>query len=179
MISTQEHLNWIDYAIIGIIAFSTMISFFRGFIREAISLMAWILGLIVSLKYAIVLQTYFTPWISSEAVRYFITFVALFLMIVFAGLLVNLLIHMLLNKTGMSLTDRFIGIFFGALRGGAIVAVMLLMLTNLGTIADSFALQQSTLAPRFKPILFWLNGFLPKKMKAVTQWVANDFRIHQ
>ena len=102
----MQNFNWIDYAIFGIIGFSTMISFFRGFVREAISLVAWVLGVLVSLKYAMVLQVYLTPWVASESVRYFITFVVLFLVIVLTGLLINVLVSLLMNKAGLSFPDR-------------------------------------------------------------------------
>lgn len=174
-----EHLNWIDYTIIGVIAFSTLMSFFRGFIREAISLIAWTLGLVVSLKYAMVFQIYLSPWIDSEAVRYFSAFVILFLVIVLAGLLMNMLVHTLLDKTALSILDRFIGIFFGVLRGCAIVALMLLMLTHLGTVTDSMALRQSMLAQAFKPTVLWLNRFLPDKMKFLSEWLKDDFHSHR
>lgn len=179
MISVVEHFNWVDYTILGVVAFSTLISFFRGFMREAISLAAWVLGLLVSLKYAIILQVYLAPWVTSESIRYFITFVVLFLVIVLSGLIINIFVHILLNKSGMSITDRFIGLFFGAARGIAIVAIMLLMLTHFGTFTESLALSQSKVATRFKPIVTWLNGFLPDKIKAATEWVQNDFRLQR
>lgn len=31
-------LNWVDYVIIGVIAFSLLVSLIRGFVREALSL---------------------------------------------------------------------------------------------------------------------------------------------
>lgn len=32
---------WIDYAIIAVIAFSSLVSLIRGFVREALSLVTW------------------------------------------------------------------------------------------------------------------------------------------
>ncbi|MCO6561298.1 MAG: CvpA family protein, partial [Gilliamella sp.] len=37
-------MNWVDFTIIGIIAFSALISIVRGFVREALSLISWILA---------------------------------------------------------------------------------------------------------------------------------------
>ena len=34
-------MNWIDFAIIGVVAVSTLISLVRGFLKEAISLTIW------------------------------------------------------------------------------------------------------------------------------------------
>ena len=44
--------NWLDYTIVGIVVLSTIVSFFRGFIREAISLCIWAIGIVLALKLA-------------------------------------------------------------------------------------------------------------------------------
>lgn len=175
---TLQQLNWIDIAIIVIVGFSTIISFFRGFVREVISLVAWLLGLIISLKYAVILQVYLSPWIGVESVRYFISFMALFLSIVVLGLLINWLVSVLMAKAGLSFTDRLIGVFFGAARGAIVVAVILLMIAHLGTVRDSVALRESRLSPQFKPMVIWLNSFLPSKMQAVSEWVEVESSTH-
>ncbi len=179
MTDVTQHFNWIDYAILAVVGVSALISFFRGFVREAISMIAWVAGLFVALKFSITAQTYLSSWISSESIRYFICFVSIFLIIVIVGLVINLIVGLLMKSTGLSIADRFVGIFFGTVRGMAIVAVMLLMLSNMGSIRDSAALSQSTLAVKFKPAILWLNGFLPNRMKAMTQWVKSDLRIHK
>ena len=37
-------MNWLDLFIIGVIAISAIISLFRGFTKEAISLATWVLA---------------------------------------------------------------------------------------------------------------------------------------
>lgn len=175
---TLQQLNWIDYAIIVIVGFSTIMSFFRGFVREIISLVAWLLGLIISLRYAVVAQNYLAAWIAVESVRYFVSFVALFLSVVMLGLLINALVSVLMAKAGLSFTDRLIGVFFGAARGAIVVSVILLMIAHLGTVRDSVALRESQLSPQFKPMVVWLNSFLPNKMQVVTEWVEEDNNTH-
>ena len=44
--------NWIDYAIFSVIFISMLISFLRGFVKEAISLFIWLAAIIVALKFA-------------------------------------------------------------------------------------------------------------------------------
>jgi len=43
---------WIDYVIIGIIALSAIISIVRGFVKEVLSLAAWILAFWVALTFS-------------------------------------------------------------------------------------------------------------------------------
>jgi membrane protein required for colicin V production len=46
-----SHLNWLDYAILGILVFSTLVSLVRGFVREAISLVVWIAAIWLGFLY--------------------------------------------------------------------------------------------------------------------------------
>ena len=164
--------NWVDYTIIGIVVFSTIISFFRGFVREAVSFVVWTIGVLVALRFADPLQLYFRghAWIHSPTLRYLIAFVALFLLILIVGVLINALIHSLVSKVGLSLMDRLIGIFFGAARGALIVAV-LLMFAMVGNVHERGAIAQSRLATDFKPMVTWLNDFVPQRMKQFSHWV--------
>ena len=43
---------WMDYAILIIIGISALISVLRGFVREALSLLGWIIAIWVSLSFA-------------------------------------------------------------------------------------------------------------------------------
>lgn len=165
-------LNWVDYSILGIIVFSIIISFFRGFSREAVSLVVWVVGIMVALKFADPTSIFFKTWIASPTLRYIIAFATLFLIIFIAGILLNAAIHALVKKAGLSLTDRMLGVIFGAARGLLIVAV-LLMFVSVGKVKDGTYLTQSRLALKFKPMVVWLNAFLPTQMKGFSQWVMN------
>ena len=95
-------LNWVDYSILGIIVFSIIISFFRGFSREAVSLVVWVLGIMVALKFADPTSIFFKTWIASPTLRYIIAFATLFLIIFIVGILLNAAIHALVKKAGLS-----------------------------------------------------------------------------
>ncbi len=174
MINPAAHsLNWVDYSIIGVIAFSTIISFFRGFSREAVSLVIWVVGILIALKFAEPASILLKSWIASPSLRYVIAFAALFLIIFIVGIFINAIIHAFVKNTGLGVTDRILGIIFGVARGLFIVAV-LLMFVSVGKIKDGTYLAQSRIAPEFKPMVVWLNSFLPLQMKQFSQWVMNE-----
>ena len=58
----------IDYIIIGIIAFSIIVSLLRGFVREVMSLASWVVAFIVASQFYPYLATYLTQ-IESDYVR--------------------------------------------------------------------------------------------------------------
>ncbi|MFV9988905.1 MAG: CvpA family protein [Coxiella endosymbiont of Dermacentor nuttalli] len=107
-----SHFNWVDCTIIGIVIFSIIVSFFRGFVREIISLVTWIAAVTVAFKFTEPIQIYLNIWISSDFLRYIVAFSILFLAVFIFGIFVNLITRILVRKTGLTIIDRLLGVFF-------------------------------------------------------------------
>ena len=77
--------------------------------------------------------------------------------------LVTRLISMLVTKTGLSGTDRSLGVVFGLIRGGTIItlAVILGLILELST-AEWW--RESLLIPYFEQWALWAQQFLPESM---------------
>lgn len=145
---------WIDYTIIAIIGFSCLVSLIRGFVREALSLITWGCAFFIASHY----YFYLTDWLSgfsSQLVRNGVAIAILFIATLLVGAVVNYVISTLVNKTGLSGTDRVLGVCFGALRGVLIVSAVLFFLDSFTSMADSDAWRQSQLIPHFRFIIEW------------------------
>lgn len=155
---------WADFVILAVILLSALISLWRGFMREAISLATWILAFWVAIGFAEVLALRFTGWIETPSLRLITAFAALFFAVLILGAMVNHFVSIAVERTGLSGTDRFIGVFFGTLRGIVVVAVLVL----LGMVAklprDQWW-QDSVLIPYVQPVAGWLRGFLPDDIR--------------
>ena len=119
-------LNWVDMSIISVIAFSMLSSFMRGFVKEVISIVSWVAAVLLSLRFAGELGHHFTA-VSSEQIRYVLAFVAITIVTLLAGMILNVLVGLLTSKRGISLVDRGLGLCFGAGRGVLLVAVGLML----------------------------------------------------
>jgi membrane protein required for colicin V production len=166
-------LNWVDYTLMGIVLLSTVISFFRGFLREAISLISWVSALVFALLFSDQLQKLMTDWIGSELLRYVLAFIVIFVAVILLGIIINAIVHLFVKSTGFSLPDRLMGLFFGFIRG-ILVVLVLLMFVNMGTLTETDALVQSRLAKYFKPAVTWMGSYLPDAMQEVSRWVKGD-----
>lgn len=160
-------LNVADFIIIGIIVISTLISLFRGFVREVLSLTTWVIAFIVAFKFCGKLAPIFTPYVDNQSLRMAIGFGILFLIILILGDLISYMIAKFASKKGLSGVDRTFGMIFGFIRGVLLVTVILL-LASLGSSSHDSWYQQSYLIPHFQSMVNWLHGFLPAKLGGVS-----------
>lgn len=157
------NLIWVDYFILGVIALSVLLGLWRGFLREAISLGAWICAFIMAFLFVDEGAAYLDRYIGIPPVSITLAFGGLFLCMLMLGGLVNLIVAQLVEPTGLSGTDRLLGVLFGLLRGGAFVAVLVL-LAGLTPLPQDVWWKQSPLLPHFQQAALWLRGFLPPEL---------------
>jgi len=172
-------MPWLDYVLIIIIAVSALISLMRGFVREAFSLAIWILAFWISWSFFRELALQFEPLVESPTVRIGVAFGLLMLATLVVGGLVNYLLIQLVERTGMSGTDRFIGMIFGMARGVLLVAVLVL-LAGLTTFPQETWWNDSQMVPYFEELAYWLRDLLPEDLAEYFRYASlpvNEQRI--
>ena len=156
-------MNWADYAIIAIIGISVAVSLLRGFMREALSLITWIVALWVSLMFFQPFSEYFAPWIGVASARMVAAFVTLFVVVLVGGAIVNSIVSKLVKKTGLTGTDRVIGVLFGFARGVVVVALLVLS-AGLTALPQDAWWEEAHLLNHFQGLALWMKDFLPAEL---------------
>ncbi len=153
-------MNWADYFILGLIGLSALVSIWRGFIKEALSLATWVVAFLVAFAFSDPLADLLTPWISLPSARAALAIALLFVAVLLLGGVIGYLAGQLVRKTGLSGTDRILGTVFGVARGIMIVAAMVL-LAGLTALPQDPWWRESQLMPHFERVALWLADYLP------------------
>jgi membrane protein required for colicin V production len=161
---------WVDYVIIGIVGASALISLVRGFVRETVSLIVWVLAFAAAWAWFRELAAHLVAWVSTPSLRLGLAFVILLLVVLVLGGIVGFLIGQLVDKTGLSGTDRLLGMVFGAARGAVLVAILVL-LAGLTPFPQGFWWHESRLIPHFQHLAVWLLGLLPPDIAGYFRFV--------
>lgn len=151
---------WVDLAILAVIALSAVIGFFRGFLREAIGLMTWILAFYLAFTFADIGAVWLERWISVGSARLAVAFGIIFIGVLLLGAIVNFIIGRLVTQTGFAGTDRAIGGLFGVLRGIGIL-IVLVLLAGVTPVPRDAWWQQSIFIGHLQNGAVWVRGFLP------------------
>lgn len=152
----------VDYAILAIILLSAFISLIRGFVREALSLAGWIAAIWISITFSGGLSELdlIKRTIADVTLRLIVSFLTLFVLTLITSGIINFFAVKLVHRTGLTGTDRFLGVVFGFLRG-ALLVVVLVLLAGLTPMPKESWWDQSIFLFRFEAVATWLSDFLP------------------
>jgi len=120
-------MQTIDYFILGLVLLSIGAGFVRGFFKEAISLATWILASFLALKFGDLFVGLFDSYFASPVLQLWASRVTLFLLVVIVGTLTSHLINALLDNSGLSTTDHFLGMIFGFVRGVLLAGLLVIL----------------------------------------------------
>ena len=127
----MDALHWADWGILFVVGLSGLMSLRRGIVKEALSLVIWVVAVFVSATFATSLEIQMLEGIESPALRRAAAYSLLFVLTLVLGGMINFLLASLVRATGLTGTDRFLGMFFGVARGILVVLVGLLVLFQL------------------------------------------------
>lgn len=143
----------------------------RGLIKEALSVANWIIALLIAVTFRDHLASLLVHYIETPSLRQLVAFGILFVVTLLVGALVNYLIGELVKITGLSSTDRILGMVFGLLRGFVVVMAVLLLIPPIISIDQDKWWSESLLIPNFLAFEDWARAVA----KSVGDWLAQLF----
>lgn len=147
-------MNLADGVVLAIVGVSCFFSLWRGFAAEAISLLSWVAAFIIAKLFSVPFTVLLEPYLETPSLRIGVSFVVLFILTLVIGALIARIMSMLIDVTGLSATDRLLGLGFGFARGVLICVVLVFLLRMTPVVQDPWW-QQSELIPHLVLMEDW------------------------
>jgi membrane protein required for colicin V production len=162
-------MNGADYLILGVLFASVVLGVIRGFVREAIGVLAWLGGVWLAWRYAPWLEPQLGGMIGEPPVSTWAARTLIVIGVLIVGWLVAAVLSHFLRHSGLSLVvDRLLGLFFGLVRGAVVVAVFVL----LGQFVELNRVgwwRESQLLPYASELAGWIQTFAETGIEALEQ----------
>ncbi len=163
-----------DYFIIATLGISAVISLSRGFFKEVISLGSWLIAVWAAFTFAEKLAPKIVTLIPVEnlalgesvIIQTLVSGALIFFAILMLGALVNYIFSVAVQKTGLTGSDRFLGMIFGAARGALIVAIVTMVISKSSLVQKEQWWQASKLKPHALRAANIVQAITPEKFKA-------------
>ncbi|GAC1698784.1 MAG: CvpA family protein [Steroidobacteraceae bacterium] len=120
-------MNSADYLIIAAILISAAIGAARGFLREAVSLGAWVIALFVAWHFSDLIEPHLGGLLGSSEVRPWAARVIIVVLLLLLGSMVGAALTHFVRLSIFSGTDRLLGFVFGMLRGLVLLGVFAIL----------------------------------------------------
>ena len=152
-----DHMNPLDWVLLGIIAISMLLGVVRGFMREVISLAGWIAGIWLAFRFAAELGALFPFAVDLPLVRTGVAAVLIVVSCVFAAALVGWLVREFVKAVRLSAADRTLGGLFGLARGALIVGLLVFLVRDTAIYRDPLWRESLILPPIEAALAFALR----------------------
>jgi len=164
---------WADWLLLAALVLSIVIGIFRGFTREILGLVSWIVALVAALLLAPGAVGWLEPHISTPSLRIASSYALVFFVVLVLGAVVTSIVSMLVRKSALSGFDRMVGGGFGLIRG-VLVVVVVVWLVGLTPARQDPWWTQSMLIPRAEWLAEGFRSLMPEKWQKYAMPVAAE-----
>jgi len=170
-------MNPLDIGVIAVIGLSAVFAFARGFVREALSIVAWVGAGFITLygfnpAYAIVDPMVHNPLLSELIAGFGLFIASLVILTIITGIIARSV-----RASALSPIDRTLGFVFGILRGAFVLSLAYMLLEMAAQPNDRPAwLRDAKSVPYLEQGANLLRGlpFIPESLRQKTSAAADD-----
>mgnify|MGYP003386388361 CR=1 FL=1 len=163
-------LNIVDLGVLTIIGLSALMAFFRGFVREFISLASWVGASYVTLRTLPIVSKYLEPQVGSPVIATGIAAVAIFFItLILISIVTGLILKVLKPAAKVGLFDNLLGLCFGVARGTLMVAIAYYIM-GIVIVEKDFpeAVKEAKSRPYIAQAATWVGTLTPTALNAIT-----------
>lgn len=155
-------MSGFDWIIAAVFLVSILVGIMRGFIKESLSIISWILAIWLAATFCVEAGEFLSNYIDIPNLKFrkWAGFALIFISTLFLFAIITLLITKLLVHGPIKGTDRVLGIGFGALRAAAIVVAVIIVSRGMGMQNNDWW-KNSNYLPRFLPLADYVESLMP------------------
>lgn len=160
----------VDYILAAAVLLSVLFGAARGFLRESVALLGWLVGLWLAWRYAYVVEPYLGGYIAGTELQSWAARAIVLLAVVIASWMLGAMLNYLVQRSGLTLgVDRLLGGVFGLVRGAVIVGFAVMLGQAAGLPAEPWW-RESKLMPVGEEMAGVLRGYVETGRKFVTEY---------
>lgn len=152
-----------DYAVIAVFLLSIVIGVWRGIVGELISLVAWGAGFFVAKQWGEGFGNLLLTAISDETIRLVAGWALLFVLVLLLMSLLRLAIRSVLQALGLGLSDRILGVMFGACRA-ILILVALVAVGGMTSLPKQTWWREAYFSPPLETVVLAGGPWLPSEV---------------
>lgn len=170
-------MNALDLVVLGVVGLSALFAFARGFVRETLSIVAWVGAAAMTLYgfayvYNIAIRFLTTPLLADLVAGAGLFLVSLIVLTILTGLIARTV-----RFTAMSPIDRTLGLIFGFARGAVLVCLAYLLLDISVPQSDwPVWIQGAKSQPLLAQGADVLRGLLPESLRLKSEATVDEAR---
>jgi membrane protein required for colicin V production len=168
--------NPVDIAVVSIVLISGALAFWRGFLREILSIIAWVAAVILTLQLLPPLRPFARDYIAIDILADSVTAGVIFVISLVLISIVSGMIAGRVRSSGMNTLDRSLGVLFGLLRGAIVVSLAYLAIFLLYRDRE---LPEQIASARVTPVVHvgakLLLYLVPDELSAGSRRMLSDF----
>jgi membrane protein required for colicin V production len=151
-----------DVLILLVLLASTIYGLVRGFVREAVSLVFWIVAIWAAWKFAPLVEPHLGGLLADPAVSPWVARLIVMILVLVVGMIVGMLISRFTTSVGLGPLDRALGLLFGLVRGTLLVGLMIIGAELLQLNHEPWW-TQSKLVPYGETVGDWLRAMVGER----------------
>jgi membrane protein required for colicin V production len=148
-----------DYLIIGVIGASAALGAVRGFVREAVALVTWLVAIWIAWRFSGFLHPYLGGVLETPAEKAWVARAIVLVGVLMLGSVTGSVLSWITHTAaGLGLVDRLFGFIFGVTRGAVLVGFGAMLGLSLQLEHQGWW-QHSGFAPYAVHVASWLESF--------------------
>lgn len=158
-------MNPLDLGVIAIIVLSAIFAFARGFVREALSIIAWVGAAVITIYGFSPVLIAVSPLVNNVLLAQLIAGFGLFIISLIILTVITGLVARTVRSSALSPIDRTLGFIFGIARGAFVVCLAYLLLDFVQPNDRPGWIREAKSAPFLQRGADELRRFLPEQWK--------------